>query len=315
MSNYLRANFLRKLKPNLSSLSATITTANSAKCNINNKTTLFLTNSSLKPKLFNNNKNYFTTFSKISSLNINNFKSSPFSIKQFSTTVQNLSNTADKNLATRLKEEIKYEKESESLEKQPEFIKEFLDNNPFKIEDKQGSNEVKLTRTFGNEKIRLLFDVSFNENQSDQFDFPEDEEESGVESENTDDDLDDDENASDGSMVTRCNIIIEKDNHGALGFETSVSDGIFIINYVTYYKDAKLSYDWSAEADWKRRGHYPGPQFETLDNELQALFEKYIEERGIDTAVALFIQSYVEYKDQREYVNWLEKVEKFIGTP
>nr|CAG8449972.1 15692_t:CDS:2 [Entrophospora candida] len=213
-------------------------------------------------------------------------------------------------------EEIKYEKESESLEKQPEFIKEFLDNNPFKIEDKRGSNEVKLTRTFGNEKIRLLFDVSFNENQSDQFDFPEDEEESGVESENTDDDLDDDdENASDGSMVTRCNIIIEKDNHGALGFETSVSDGIFIINYVTYYKDAKLSYDWSAEADWKRRGHYPGPQFETLDNELQALFEKYIEERGIDTAVALFIQSYVEYKDQREYVNWLEKVEKFIGTP
>jgi complement component 1 Q subcomponent-binding protein len=44
-----------------------------------------------------------------------------------------------------------------------------------------------------------------------------------------------------------------------------VSDGIFIINYVTYYKDAELSYDVSAEAEWKRRGLFPGPEFDNLE--------------------------------------------------
>ena len=31
-------------------------------------------------------------------------------------------------------------------------IKEFLENSPFKIQDKPGSHEIVLTRDFGNEK-------------------------------------------------------------------------------------------------------------------------------------------------------------------
>ncbi|CAG8588565.1 10531_t:CDS:2 [Scutellospora calospora] len=86
----------------------------------------------------------------------------------------------------------------------------------------------------------------------------------------------------------------------ALGFESIVADGVFLINFVSYYQDSKLARDWTAEADWKRRGFYPGPQFETLDNDIQVLFEKYLEERGINTTVALFISNYVEHKEQKD---------------
>jgi complement component 1 Q subcomponent-binding protein, mitochondrial len=37
-------------------------------------------------------------------------------------------------------------------------------------------------------------------------------------------------------------------------------EGHFIVENVSYYKDAKLGTDLTAEADWKRRGLYIGPQ-------------------------------------------------------
>ncbi|CAG8653290.1 11441_t:CDS:2 [Dentiscutata erythropus] len=185
-------------------------------------------------------------------------------------------------------EELKYEKENEPDLSEPSFIKNFLSENPFKIEDKLGSNEVALTRAFGNEKIRLLFDINTSEQQAEPISLSGDEEE-------------DDSEIDPGK--------------GALGFESIIADGVFLINYVSYYQDAKLAGDWTAEADWKRRGYYPGPSFETLDNDVQVLFEKYLEERGINTAVALFISNYVEYKEQKEYMKWLENVRKFVDVP
>lgn len=37
-------------------------------------------------------------------------------------------------------------------------------------------------------------------------------------------------------------------------------EGHFIVDNISYYKDAKLGTELTAEADWKRRGLYIGPQ-------------------------------------------------------
>lgn len=37
-------------------------------------------------------------------------------------------------------------------------------------------------------------------------------------------------------------------------------EGQFIVENLCYYKDGKLGTDSTAEADWKRRGVYIGPQ-------------------------------------------------------
>ncbi len=47
---------------------------------------------------------------------------------------------------------------------------------------------------------------------------------------------------------------------GALSLDTVCQEGVFVIENLSYYKDAKLATDLTPEADWKRRGLYIGPQ-------------------------------------------------------
>lgn len=51
-----------------------------------------------------------------------------------------------------------------------------------------------------------------------------------------------------------------KPNTGALSIDAVAEDGNFAVDNVSYYADAKLAGELSAEADWKRRGLYIGPQ-------------------------------------------------------
>jgi complement component 1 Q subcomponent-binding protein len=60
--------------------------------------------------------------------------------------------------------------------------------------------------------------------------------------------------------------LLSKNEKGALAFEVMLVDGVFLVNYVAFYSNAKLANDLTVEADWMRRGFYPGPQFETLDS-------------------------------------------------
>lgn len=91
-------------------------------------------------------------------------------------------------------------------------------------------------------------------------------------------------------------------------------DGAFIVDNISYYPEAQLGTELTAEADWKRRGLYIGPQFETLDVSVQEEFEKFLQERGINEHLALFIPDYSELKEQKEYVRWLENVKKFVDA-
>ena len=37
-------------------------------------------------------------------------------------------------------------------------------------------------------------------------------------------------------------------------------EGTFLVDNISFYKDSKLATELTAEADWKRRGLYIGPQ-------------------------------------------------------
>lgn len=81
---------------------------------------------------------------------------------------------------------------------------------------------------------------------------------------------------------------------------------------VSYYPDEKLASELTVEADWARRGTYVGPQFETLDDKVQDEFSAYLEERGFTSELAMVVPALAEWKEQREYTNWLENVKKFV---
>ncbi|KAL0088795.1 mitochondrial glycoprotein [Phycomyces blakesleeanus] len=224
-------------------------------------------------------------------------------IRAFSAGLTRLNSGAvDSDLAHKLDEELQYEKSNEEAS-QPEFIKEFLDTHLFEIEDKPGQDEVSLTRTFGNEKIRVLFSISDINSTEDPEDFISEELEGAEEVE---------EPAP--SFPVRASVTIEKNGKGAITIDTVAQDGEISIESVMYYKDAKLASDQSSESDWQRRGLYIGPQFAELDEGLQNLFERYLEERGVNAALASFLPDYVEHKEQQEYIRWLQGMKDFVAV-
>ena len=68
----------------------------------------------------------------------------------------------------------------------------------------------------------------------------------------------------------------------------------------------------TAESEFQCRNRYDGPPWQQLDEDLQLLMERYLEERGINTALAVFIPDYAELKEQKEYISWLKNLKSFI---
>lgn len=100
-------------------------------------------------------------------------------------------------------------------------------------------------------------------------------------------------------------IMIEKGGKGALRIETVVQDGQVLIDKVSYYPKPELADAPTAELDWSNKNLYVGPPFGNLDEDLQLLMERYLDERGINTEFALWIPEYIDFKEQREYLKWL----------
>jgi complement component 1 Q subcomponent-binding protein len=116
------------------------------------------------------------------------------------------------------------------------------------------------------------------------------------------------------SFPARVNVVIEKNGKGALRVETVAQDGVIVIDNVYFYQDAASADAKSAEVDWKTQQLYVGPPFGNLDEDLQVLLERYLDERGISTPLALFVPDYIDLKEQKEYLRWLDNVKGFVAA-
>jgi complement component 1 Q subcomponent-binding protein len=120
------------------------------------------------------------------------------------------------------------------------------------------------------------------------------------------------EDEHDSSFAARVNIIVEKANKGALAVEAIAQSGAILIENAYFYPDASLAHAKTADKIHERQDLYVGPPFSNLDEDLQVLLERYLEERGINTALALFVPDYIDVKEQKEYVSWLTNVKSFV---
>lgn len=94
--------------------------------------------------------------------------------------------------------------------------------------------------------------------------------------------------------------------------ELSVENDEFFIDNVNFSKDSKLITNQDAESEMKLSHSYTGPTFSELDEELQGSFHEFLQERGFTKQFAQFIPSYVEFKEQNEYVRWLDNLNGFV---
>ncbi|KAL8873439.1 MAG: hypothetical protein Q9174_001087 [Haloplaca sp. 1 TL-2023] len=121
-----------------------------------------------------------------------------------------------------------------------------------------------------------------------------------------------DEGVQEPSFPARINMSVEKAGKGTLQLEAIAQDGSIVIENVYYFQNSELADAKTAELDWTRRNLYTGPPFGNLDEGLQILLERYLEERGVNTALALWIPEYIDFKEQREYLSWLSNVKSFV---
>lgn len=124
------------------------------------------------------------------------------------------------------------------------------------------------------------------------------------------------EEGDDAAPPTRLNIVVEKPGRspGALNIDAIAQDGAISVENMFYYEDAALADPASPEAAQRRADLYPGPPFGSLDEDLQILMERYLEERGITQTLAIFAPDYVDVKEQKEYVRWLSNVKGFVSA-
>ncbi|KAM0447797.1 hypothetical protein ACHAPV_001308 [Trichoderma viride] len=243
----------------------------------------------------------------------------------FSTTVRRSQEDdvdVDVALSAKLDSEIQIEEDIKVNEQQPASIKDFLDNSPFELIDTPGQEVVKLTRSFNEEKITISFSIAditnFDPYAEDSLfeedDLPEESLQSDKQ-QNPDDVLDGEADEEAGAPIN-LSILIEKPGKtdGALNIDATARDGEIVVDNMFFYEDATVARIDSPEAAQKRADVYPGPPFGSLDEDLQVLMERFLEERGINESLAVFVPDYVDAKEQQEYIRWLKNVRTFVDV-
>ncbi|KAK8050156.1 regulatory protein SUAPRGA1 [Apiospora phragmitis] len=226
----------------------------------------------------------------------------------------------DEELSQKLESELLFESEMKENEQLPASIKDFLDNSAFELVDNPGKEDVILKRKFGNENITVSFSISDLANYEPDDIYNEDsalaEEETGERAAETEGEGEEGLEGEEDEPAVPCrlNVVVEKDGKGALNIEAVAQNGQIMVENFYYFKDAKLAHGDSAEASHTAQDTYPGPPFGSLDEDLQILMERYLEERGVTQALAVFVPDYMDSKEQREYHAWLKEVKSFIDA-
>jgi complement component 1 Q subcomponent-binding protein len=224
-------------------------------------------------------------------------------------------------LSAKLGQEISLEKSDEGPGQYSTSIKEYLENSPFEIHDIPGQEEVYLTRKFGDEEIKVAFTIADYGSSDGQDEALLDEEESAsmlegdeAKSEGAQEgeqEMDERHNAEERIPV-RLIVTIAKPNKGAIVIECLTQDGESVIEGMSHYPSKEIAEAKTSELQQKKDALYDGPEFGTLDEDLQQIIERYLDARGINVSMALFVPDYIDYKEQKEYVRWLENVRDFV---
>lgn len=254
-------------------------------------------------------------------------------------------------LSAKLSREIQLEgEENDTVTQSESNIKDFISQNPhWEIIDNEGEQEIVLKRKYEDEDITISFSVvDFNtpmmEGDEDEAYMDEEDElemaQSGggntkgavnqgrtgagnmkvapedsvapgdrEEMRDAEDDLE-----VQPAFPANVNLLIQRSGKGALRVNLIADNGVFTIQNVTHlpsHISAKDSSDLLRDTPEMEK-LYAGPPFQQLDEDVQSLFEQYLDARGINTALALFVPDYIDVKEQKEYTAWLSRVKEFV---
>lgn len=207
-----------------------------------------------------------------------------------------------------LRSELKIESDLTTGD-QTAIFKPYLDKYGFSIVETSGKNEAEIVRqTDSGETVRVYFDVAQVVNLPFDNAIPEEnmaEEGNGEEFDSLEDNF------------ANVNVIISNNADGsAVSFDLlmNLQDHSFYVDSITPFKSIDQVLNDSADAQYKKDLQYQGPPFSNLDEGLQESLELYLESRGINEELSGFITAYSEFKENSEYISWLENMTGFFES-
>jgi complement component 1 Q subcomponent-binding protein len=103
----------------------------------------------------------------------------------------------------------------------------------------------------------------------------------------------------------------KKGEKNGMLIDATLIDASFEFNSVQYHEDVNQAYDQFYVQN-KMTDTYTGPEFNTLDERVQAEFSEFLSSVGINEELGSFMQVLSVDKDQRLYLEWLRNVKKFL---
>ncbi|KAK2196047.1 bifunctional Mitochondrial glycoprotein superfamily/Mitochondrial glycoprotein [Babesia duncani] len=164
----------------------------------------------------------------------------------------------------------------------PTTVKTFLSKSDWKLIEKDGDVNMTLERTAGDKKVTVDFQLV-----------------SPFETEGE---------GEAAAEMTDFSVTVEKKSGEGLTFYCS-----------TLQNDEKFRYMicnvrlFANEAAKNSVSTYNGPDFEDLNDSLQAALDEWLASLGIDGELCDFIDACSIDKEQREYIFWLKGLEKFLA--
>lgn len=158
--------------------------------------------------------------------------------------------------------------------------------------DSPGNSVLLWQRAVGAEEIRVIASVNDEEVYDDEFD-----------------DDEDDEGSDDGGPLASHPFTVEVAKAGTtrvMRFECSTEGEELAVQRVAL-EDPELGAGDEIERP------YDGPQFSTLDPDLQSHLYSFLWSRGVDRDFVGHLFDSVVRKEQAEYVKWLKDVQGFVG--
>ena len=119
-----------------------------------------------------------------------------------------------------------------------------------------------------------------------------------------------DEYESGAPYPANVNVLIQRPGKGSLKVNLIADNGHWTVNGLTHLPES--STDPLELLRDTPENMYPGPPFQQLDEEVQNLTEAYLEARGINTNLAVFVPDFIDVREQKEYLAWLERVKSFV---
>ncbi|KAJ2476017.1 Mitochondrial acidic protein mam33 [Coemansia sp. RSA 2131] len=232
-------------------------------------------------------------------------------IRTLTTTMpMRVNGSSDSDLLHTLRDEADYETKQAAEEGEPEFIQAFMNKTGFKIKTKTGEQKVTMTKQFGSETITISFDVGeiLNaENPIANFETYRENDSGDVQKEAEINADDAPEDFAIGFTAT-----ISKPNTPVLFLELESNEGEVGVNHMRFLSNKDVSDISGMDLEWARQKAYCGPLFGQLSDDLKENIDAFLAERNIDTGLTLFMQDYIEHKEQGEYLNWLRKFKSFV---